>query len=252
LFPPDRANRRQSFSALPRASQEKLAVGPVDDPLEQEADRTADQVMRMQARAAMPARQATYEGDESLQVKTTGTPGSRYEATTIVQEALRSPGRSLDPSTRALMEPRFGRDFGHVRVHVDAAAARLAKDIQASAFTAGRDIVFAAGRFAPQSLESQHLLAHELTHVVQQAGKAQLVQCAPANYRSNDANPVQTGPKTNPSASESAPRLSADDWIWTLETLRRQSPEDFVKLLSGHERLRPGPAHKGGAESGPS
>jgi Domain of unknown function (DUF4157) len=166
-------------------------------------------------------------------VKTAGTPGSRDEATTIVQEALRSPGHSLDPSTRALMEPRFGRDFGQVRVHADAAAARSAKELRASAFTAGRDIFFAAGRFAPQSLESQHLLAHELTHVVQQDGKAQLVRRAPANYPSN-TKPAQTGPK---SASEAAPRISADDWIWTLETLRRQLPEDFVKLLAQHEGL---------------
>lgn len=97
LFPPDRTSRRQ------------LAPGPVDDPLEQEADRIAHRVMRMQGPAqpgaSMQARQAAYEEDKPLQVKTAGTPDSRDEAATTVQETLRSPGHSLDPSTRAIMEP---------------------------------------------------------------------------------------------------------------------------------------------------
>lgn len=222
LSPPDRPNRYQSVSPLPGPT---FAVESVDNSLEQEADRIANQVMRRPAQDRSRA--------APLQVKTTGTPTSRHEAPSVVQEAVRSPGRSLDPSTRALMEPRFGFDFGHVRIHADAAADRSAKEIQASAFTVGRDIVFAAGRFEPQSLKSQHLLAHELTHVVQQGGKTQLVQRAPANYPSN-ANPAQTAPK---SASATAPKISADDLIWNMETLRRQSPEDFVKLLAAHEDI---------------
>ena len=66
------------------------------------------------------------------------------------------------------MEQRFGRDFGHVRVHTDSVSAAAAANINATAFTLGNDVVFAAGQYSPTSLEGRRLLAHELTHVVQQ------------------------------------------------------------------------------------
>jgi hypothetical protein len=78
-----------------------------------------------------------------------------------------SPGQPLDRSTRAFMEPRFGRDFSGVRVHTDSRAADSAKALAANAYTTGRDIYFAAGKYAPGSRDGQHLLAHELTHTAQ-------------------------------------------------------------------------------------
>jgi hypothetical protein len=78
-------------------------------------------------------------------------------------------GRPLPPSTRAYFEPRFGSDFGEVRVHTDGAAAATARRLRARAFTTGRDIVFGAGEYAPATAAGQALLAHELAHVVQQA-----------------------------------------------------------------------------------
>ncbi|MDP9107829.1 MAG: DUF4157 domain-containing protein, partial [Pseudomonadota bacterium] len=86
-----------------------------------------------------------------------------------VTEVLQSPGRPLDASTRAMMEPHFGYDFSRVRVHTDAQAARSAETIHANAYTAGQNVVFGAGRYAPGSRQGQQLMAHELTHVVQQA-----------------------------------------------------------------------------------
>ncbi len=74
----------------------------------------------------------------------------------------------LDRQTRDFMEPRFGSDFSDVRVHSDTAAAESAQALGADAYTTGRDIYFGAGKYAPQSREGQHLLAHELTHTVQQ------------------------------------------------------------------------------------
>ena len=105
--------------------------------------------------------------EETLQRKAT----SDHEvggAPPIVDEVLGSPGRKLDPQTRALMERRFGHDFGAVRIHCDGQAAASARAVDARAFTVGRDVVFAAGEFAPESLAGQRLLAHELTHVLQQ------------------------------------------------------------------------------------
>jgi hypothetical protein len=85
-----------------------------------------------------------------------------------VHEVLRSPGRPLDPAIRAFMEPRFGHDFSRVRVHADARAAASAKDVRARAYTVGPDVVFGAHQYAPQSLAGRMLLAHELTHTLQQ------------------------------------------------------------------------------------
>lgn len=79
-----------------------------------------------------------------------------------------STGRSLDAATRANMETRFGHDFSRVRVHTDTDAAQSAESMKAMAYTVGSDIVFGRGQYAPQSVQGQWLIAHELTHVVQQ------------------------------------------------------------------------------------
>src|SRR5207253_2492166 len=92
------------------------------------------------------------------------------KAPPIVHEALRSPGKSLDIQTRALFEPGFGRDFSHVRVHNDSKAQASASAVNAAAYTVGGDIVLGEGQSGPETSEGQQLLAHELTHVVQQTG----------------------------------------------------------------------------------
>src|SRR5271157_4589128 len=91
----------------------------------------------------------------------------------IVDEVLRSPGQPLDAGTRAFMEPRFGHDFSKVRVHTDAKAAESAQAVQAHAYTVGSDMVFGAAQYAPGTAAGNSVLAHELTHVVQQGKGAQ-------------------------------------------------------------------------------
>src|ERR1051326_8450370 len=86
----------------------------------------------------------------------------------LVNEVLRSSGQSLDADTRAFMEPRFGHDFSHVRVHTDSRAAESASAVNAQAYTVGQDIVFGSEQYAPKTSNGQRLLAHELAHVVQQ------------------------------------------------------------------------------------
>ena len=90
----------------------------------------------------------------------------------IVRDVLTSSGRPLDRPTRSLFESRFGHDFGQVRIHADAKAAESARSVNALAYTVGRDVVFGAGQYAPGTSAGQKLLAHELTHVVQQSGGA--------------------------------------------------------------------------------
>jgi hypothetical protein len=86
----------------------------------------------------------------------------------IVQDILERPGQSLDPATRAFVEPRFGHDFSRVRVHSDGRAAASARTVNALAYTVGENIVFGAGKYAPTTVIGRQLLAHELVHVVQQ------------------------------------------------------------------------------------
>lgn len=90
--------------------------------------------------------------------------------TESVQETLATQGQNLSEETQAFMEPRFGHDFSQVRIHTDTRAAESAQALDAQAYTVGQDIVFDAGQYAPETQEGRGLLAHELTHVVQQRG----------------------------------------------------------------------------------
>lgn len=78
-------------------------------------------------------------------------------------------GRPLDPGTRSFMESRLGHDFGDVRIHTDSRASESAASVQATAYTVGRDVVFGSDQWAPETDRGRRMLAHELTHVVQQA-----------------------------------------------------------------------------------
>jgi hypothetical protein len=91
------------------------------------------------------------------------------EDATAVDEVLRSPGSPLDGDTRQFMERRMGFDFSRVRVHADKKAAASATGLSAAAYTSGNHVIFAADRYAPRTSEGRRLLAHELTHVVQQS-----------------------------------------------------------------------------------
>jgi hypothetical protein len=108
--------------------------------------------------------------NESLAAPTTVPP--------IVDDVLQSSGEPLEAGTRRFFEERFGYDFGAVRVHRDARAAESARSVHAQAYTVGHDIVFDSGGFAPQTATGRRLLAHELTHVVQQNATPQTVQRA--------------------------------------------------------------------------
>src|SRR5437899_7632434 len=85
----------------------------------------------------------------------------------IVHEALHAPGQPLDAGTRAFIELRMGHDFSGVRIHTDGKAAESAQAVNALAYTVGKDVVFGAGQFAPQTTDGQKLIAHELAHVAQ-------------------------------------------------------------------------------------
>jgi len=105
----------------------------------------------------------------------------------VVDEVLRTPGAPLDGATRAWIEPRFGHDFGRVRIHADAEAAHSAAAVGAAAYTVGCDVVFGAGEHQPRTPRGRALLAHELAHVVQQEGVAAGPQSPVALGAADDA-----------------------------------------------------------------
>jgi hypothetical protein len=168
-------------AALRRFStmQCKLNVGSVNDPLEAEADRAADRVMRMTDPAMQPAglRAGCASCAAPVQLFSIGRQANFGVADGAAQEAavdeaesaISSSGQALDGASRAYFEPRFGRDFSQVRLHTSANAANSARSLQARAYTIGHNIAFAAGEYAPATERGAHLLAHELAHTVQQS-----------------------------------------------------------------------------------
>ena len=110
-------------------------------------------------------------------------PSSASEVPPIVHEVLRSPGQPLDSATRAFMEPRFGHNFSKVRVHTNTKAAESAEAVNALAYTVGQNVVFAERQFRPNTMDGQHLLAHELTHVIQLRSGEEITPIQPITNR---------------------------------------------------------------------
>ena len=157
---PDRLTAPGTASVLP-----KLTLGRLDDPLEHEADRVADKVMRTPV-ATRPASAGGSNAGGGA-----NTAASHVAAPAAVKDALATPGEAINDEARSFFEPRFGRDFSGVRIHADATAAKSAAAIGARAYTAGSHIVFGSSQYAPTSRAGRNLLAHELAHVVQ-AGRS--------------------------------------------------------------------------------
>lgn len=120
--------------------------------------------------AACEAEEEAVQMKPSLQSKAAD---GEFQASSDIESQLsrsKSGGSPLSDEVRSFMEPRFGTDFGQVRVHTNSRAVQMNRELSAQAFTHGRDIYFGAGKYNPRSSDGKRLLAHELTHVVQQAG----------------------------------------------------------------------------------
>jgi len=146
--------------------QANLKINEPGDIYEQEADRIADQVL------AAPIHSSVSGVPSRIRHLSGQTNGQIGSAPRSVEAALASPGPPLEPALRQDMEQRFGYDFSKVRVHSGSTAEQSAQDVNANAYTVGQNIVFGAGRFARETEQGRRLLAHELTHVVQQGHAA--------------------------------------------------------------------------------
>lgn len=193
-----------------RTIQAKLTVGAAHDEYEQEADRVAAQVMSSSApapnvqrladeeeeiqtkplaAAITPlAQRAVEEDEEELQAKpasqSVGRAGGLAPDDVVDALGQTRGGQPLAHNLRADFEPKFGADFGGVRVHTDDQADALNRSLNARAFTIGNDIFFGRGEYSPTSSASQELIAHELTHTVQQGA-------APIQSGNTDAHTTQ-------------------------------------------------------------
>ncbi len=156
--------------------QAKLKVRQPGDIYEQEADRVADEVMRMPE----PEMQRQPEEEEEEEpIRTKGHTGQTPEVIPNLESsiyALKGGGHPLPEADRSFMERRFGVDFSRVRVHTNARAAESALALNARAYTVGCNIVFSKDQYAPLTPTGQRLMAHELAHVVQQRASGEMIQ----------------------------------------------------------------------------
>jgi hypothetical protein len=171
--------------------QPKLRIGEPGDRYEQEADRVADEVMRIREPRLQPQveadeekkelfgqmtiqrTQAGKQGEGQFEKKNAATYNSMELASQI--QGLKGKGQPMPDSLRAFFEPRLGYDFNEVRIHTDRQAAESAKALNALAYTVERDVVFRSGQYQPGTGTGQRLIAHELAHVVQQQATGGMV-----------------------------------------------------------------------------
>lgn len=154
-----------SLRSVQDAEPTSFSIGDVADGFEQEADGVAARLDR----AAQPVHAKPLDASGFR----------RIEPPNVVRDVLASAGRALDPQARAYFEPRFRRDFSMVRVHCDGRAGHAARTLDARAYTSGHHIVFGEGQYRPGSGDGRKLLAHELTHIVQQGGRRGVLQRSP-------------------------------------------------------------------------
>lgn len=207
-----------------RSLQTKLSISEPGDRYEQEADRVAEQVM------AIPTHSAVSKALPHIQRFTRQTiERENMLAPVSVDRVLSSHGNPLEPSLKQDMEQRFGHDFSRVRVHTDTEAEQSALEVNANAYTVGNNIVFGAGKFSPRTQEGAWLLAHELTHVVQQSNLAG-VNLNQSIKKSGFSQIVQR--------QESGVDVDSDSEDQSLAILAAEEPEpitttDIVPLLAG-------------------
>lgn len=203
--------RRSDFSAIPARTitppskqiiQPALTVNAPGDQYEQEADQVAEAVMRL---PASPMQDLSSFPDPTIsrlpsisRIQTNGGSGT-FQAPAHVEariNGMQGGGQALPDSERDFFESRMGYDFSRVRVHTDTNAVQASRDIQARAFTIGHNIAFNEGAYQPGTSEGRRLLAHELTHVVQQTSDASQLARAPQELGQGDIQRdlIQRGP----------------------------------------------------------
>ena len=152
-----------------RMAQSKLPISQPGDSSEREADHIAEQIIRAEQSHSRADAEINTERLQLARLSDPSAPAALTAAPPAVHDTLRSQGESLRPETRASLEPHFGIRLANVRVHTNAEATKSADSVNAHAYTVGNHVVFGSGQYAPHTPSGRRLLAHELTHVVQQS-----------------------------------------------------------------------------------
>jgi Domain of unknown function (DUF4157)/A nuclease family of the HNH/ENDO VII superfamily with conserved AHH len=211
-----------------------VKVSQPGDSAEIEADRIADQVMRMPAGAPVsinhrhavdpgrPDAKCNECGDEEPELErkeahSIAADSPKNGTASLVEHVVGAGGSPLDRETRGFFEPRLGYDLGSVRIHTDSTAAESARALDAKAYTVGTNIVFGSGEYRPDRESGKHLLAHELAHVAQQSGGM-------SRHGAHDAH----GPGANPIHR----RANGGSGGEALQ-VKAMSRKDAVELLGG-------------------
>lgn len=161
--------------------QPKLSVGQPNDRFEQEADAIADSVVQSQKTQDQQNSNSTISQKNispQPQIMKSGKKGGTDASPSLTRQLAKSKGKgtSLSADSKSMMSQKMDHDFSHVKVHTGESANQMNKSLNAKAFTHGSDIYFNKGQYNPNSFAGKHLLAHELTHVVQQSGGHQKIQ----------------------------------------------------------------------------
>ena len=225
-------------------------------------------VQKMEDKKEEPVQKAE-EKEESAQAKTAN--GSAPAASSSVEGGLKSSkgnGSPLPGSTRSTMEQGFGVDFSGVKIHTDSQAVNMSRDLRAQAFTHGNDIYFNEGKYNPSTTEGKTLLAHELTHTVQQGASVQRKEVAPPPA----SQPVQMEEEDvdlakeleaadrdarkaiDPSIAEKAKEKAEEVKVEVDEksAKKKEAKKKGIKAKKAKKKLRGGKAHKGKKKGGPS
>jgi hypothetical protein len=167
----------------------RLEVGPADDVHEREADHVAERVVAGETALRTFAVAPISQGPSQTGLQASGHKGAAGVPASVTQQAaaaVASGGQTMGTTERAFFEPRFSRDLSDVHIHAGPKADRACRAIGAEAFTCGTDIAFASGRYAPETREGARLLAHEITHVMQQVGGDDMIRRQSASGGSDE------------------------------------------------------------------
>jgi len=217
--------------------QAKLKVSAPNDAYEQEADRVAEQVVSTSGTQFVSA---GSNAAPALQTKKTDSTVSNKSETSLPSPVVGSNGQTFGGGERNFMENRFGHDFSNVRIHTGTSANQSADAIQAKAYTYGNNIVFAKGQYQPDSYQGKKLLAHELTHVLQQSAGGAIT----GNQKS-DAQifraPASEGPDGVAAPSDDK-KIARKDLIFVMDSTFRDaaklfSPDAELVLVSSPEQM---------------
>ena len=231
--------------------QSKLAIGQSNDIYEQQADRVADQIVRMSEPIRQPQAEAV---EERFQTKPTPGASTALSPNTYAQiQALRGGGQPLSLPQRRFFESRIGHDFGHVRVHTGSRAETAAHAVRAQAFTLGQDIIFAASQYAPHTRHGQRLLAHELVHVVQQGRRQPHMLQRRASRPRTATIPTLTSSRSTTFLKDlnaALRKLFSASYTLTLKDYKFLAPEKYAAYTRGttHGKKDYGAAKKQAAE----